>query len=215
MTVRARTTWYPILLPALLVALFGCKRSEEARPVKAEGAAAGTTASATAPSAPDNIEDSCRLVCGHQTTCLGAPDLAADCARICRDQAKLPEQQKNMLAAHKRIIAECFPQPCDAFDGCFRRVIGEETERVAKEVGTSANIEITPEARKAFKDLFCKIVKDSGGTLPNVADPNASPDIARWHEWMKLLAQDPTLMQQLLKEAEAECDAAISGGALR
>jgi len=209
MSIPARAPGFLGLLLLVALAPLGCKSSEKAQPVPAAEATSDDSPSDTETAAPTNVSESCRRVCDRQAACVGAPEFAGQCAQICRDQAKLPEQQEALLAAHKRIIAECFPEPCSGFDTCFRRVVAEETERLAKEVGATANLELTPEAREAFKDLFCKIVKDSGGELPNLADPKASPDIEKWHEWMKILAQDPTTMQQLLKEAESECSSSL------
>jgi hypothetical protein len=189
----------------LLVLAAGAAGCKDSKPRPADESVPASTPAAVEMAAPKTIEESCKRICDRQTSCLNVPEFAAQCTQICRDQAPLPEQQKTLMAAHARVFAECFPMSCTELDPCFRRVIGEETARLAKQVGAAATIEITPVARRAFKELFCKIVEDSGGSLPNIADPNASPDIAKLQEWMKLLAQDPALMQQLLKEAEAEC----------
>jgi len=202
-TSRHSTGALPMVALGVALGLVGCKSESST------GAARSTEATAAPPA---GVEGSCKRVCDRQTMCLGVPEYTAECVQICQDQAKEPEQKKALLAAHKRVIAECFAVPCSDFDACFRRVIGQETERVAKAVGASANIEITPSARKAFKELFCKIATDSGGSRPNVADPNASPDIKKWHAWMEMLAQDPALMQTLLKESEAECAVGVTKG---
>jgi hypothetical protein len=186
---------------AFIAALLSCKSDPEPVAVAVET----PPAMVAKPTMPTTVAESCPQVCAHQTRCLGAPELSAQCAQTCLDQAKLPEQQKNLLTAHKRIIDECFSLPCSGFDACFRRVVGEETKRIAGEVGATAKLDITPRARKAFKELFCKVVKSSGNSLPNLADPNASPDIKSLQDWMAMLAQDPTTMQALVREAEAEC----------
>ena len=187
---------------ALLLLFVAC---EKAKPVPV------TPPPPAPPPAPPvpSLAASCTTICAKNVSCAGlAPDEAkakqAECEKVCTSQGgDNPLAAEILPKAMAAVASKCGGVACEKFGDCYMDTLKAMQEELTGVPAQPAK-PVPEETRKRAIALVCKIVADHPGRIPDMNDPNPTPDMVELKRIMADIA-DAAAVADLMKEAIATC----------
>jgi len=148
------------------------------------------------------LDTTMRAVCTRLLSCGGLPDtdVAARIDGCVAAQTRMVTDDFSrsvVVSANKQVLAACGSIPCEKFADCYMDAL----QRAAG--ATTTATPVSAETRARLIPLFCSVVTEARGTIPDLEAPDASPKAKQLGA--ELAGLDPAAVADLMKEAIATC----------